>query len=219
MGKVIFTPYARFAADEDAALKAKREELKKRLLEGKKVMVGRQGNVMGKEKDAVLVTPENTKLAAIKQWYENDPVLLNAEKAAMNRAFPDFTLEKLPDGRLYWQGALNIGVMGDNVWHVMAVYDNNHPRQIMGSSVKVYLVEPDIDELIEGLGWRPHHLLVDSVGQTYLCTTEAQFVKATKSTSTSALTVMGWAIKWLTAFELVLTGDLSMEDFNTPGKI
>ncbi len=83
MEKMISIPAARFAADEDAALKAKREELKKRLLEGKKVMVGRQGNVMGKEKDAVLVTPENTKLAGessdkkrIKWWQLITGILL-----------------------------------------------------------------------------------------------------------------------------------------------
>ena len=89
---------------------------------------------------------------------------------------------------------------------------------LMGSKQYVYSTT-DIDELIDGLGWRPHHLLRDSAGQTYLCTTEAQSVKATKKESTSALTVLGWAVKWLMAFELVLTGDLSMEDFNAPGKI
>ena len=216
---VLATPEKTKLASNDDILKKKREELKKRLLANKPVYVGGGGNVMGQEKDAVLITPEKTKLAALKQWYEKDPVLLEAEKAAMGQAFPNFVLGKLPDGRLYWQGALNIGVMGDNVWNVLAVYDNDHPRQIMGSSVKVYLVEPDIDELIDGLGWRPHHLLRDSAGQTYLCTTEAQSVKATKKESTSALTVLGWAVKWLMAFELVLTGDLSMEDFNAPGKI
>ena len=216
---LLVTPEKTKLASNDDILKKKREELKKRLLDNKKVYVGNGGNVMGTEKDAVLVTPEKTKLAALKQWYEKDPILLEAEKAAMNQAFPQFTLEKLDDGRLAWVGSLNIGILGDNEWHIMAVYDNNHPRQIMGSSVKVYLVEPNIDELIDGLGWRPHHLLMDSTGQTYLCTTEAKSVKASKTESTSALTVLGWAVKWLMAFELVLTGDLSMEDFNEPGKI
>ena len=139
-----------------------------------------------------------------------------AEKAAMNHAFPGFALDKLDDGRLAWVGSLNIGILGDNEWHIMAVYNNNHPEQVMGSSVRVYLIQPDIDELIKDLGWKPFHLLPDSNNQYYLCTAEAGNIKTGKET-TSAASVIAWAVKWLMAFELVLTGDLSQEQFNTHG--
>ena len=213
MKKIISIPSTRLAAD-DATLKAKREELKKKLLEGKKVTIAPDGNVTKGDDSSSIVIPKG-KLAII-QWYEKDPGLLMAEKAAMNHAFPGFALDKLDDGRLAWVGSLNIGILGDNEWHIMAVYNNNHPEQVMGSSVRVYLIQPDIDELIKDLGWKPFHLLPDSNNQYYLCTAEAGNIKTGKET-TSAASVIAWAVKWLMAFELVLTGDLSKEQFNTHG--
>ena len=41
-------------------------------------------------------------------------------------------------------------------------------------------------------------------------------IKTGKET-TSAASVIAWAVKWLMSFELVLTGDLSQEQFNTHG--
>lgn len=209
----IVIPKGKLAADDDI-LKKKREELKKKLLEGKKVTIAPDGNVTKGDDSSSIVIPKGK--LAVAQWYEKDPGLLMAEKAAMNHAFPGFTLDKLDDGRLAWVGSLNIGILGDNEWHIMAVYNNNHPQQVMGSSVRVYLIQPDIDELIKDLGWRPLHLLMDSNNQLYLCTAEASNIKTGKET-TSAASVIAWAVKWLMSFELVLTGDLSQEQFNTHG--
>lgn len=209
----IVIPKGKLAADDDI-LKKKREELKKKLLEGKKVTIAPDGNVTKGDDSSSIVIPKGK--LAVAQWYEKDPGLLMAEKAAMNNAFPGFTLDKLDDGRLAWVGSLNIGILGDNEWHIMAVYNNNHPQQVMGSSVRVYLIQPDIDELIKDLGWRPLHLLMDSNNQLYLCTAEAGNIKTGKET-TSAASVIAWAVKWLMSFELVLTGDLSQEQFNTHG--
>ena len=209
----IVIPKGKLAADDDI-LKKKREELKKKLLDGKKVTIAPDGNVTKGDDSSSIVIPKGK--LAVAQWYEKDPGLLMAEKAAMNHAFPGFTLDKLDDGRLAWVGSLNIGILGDNEWHIMAVYNNNHPQQVMGSSVRVYLIQPDIDELIKDLGWRPLHLLMDSNNQLYLCTAEAGNIKTGKET-TSAASVIAWAVKWLMSFELVLTGDLSQEQFNTHG--
>lgn len=211
-------PKGIFAEDAEA-LKKKREELKKKLLEGKKISIGPSGNVTGPDSNATVTVPKG-KLAALKQWYEKDPSLLEAEKAAMHHAFPNFVLDKLDDGRLCWYGSLNIGLMGDNVWNVMAVYDNDHGFRSkesmgMGGTVKIYLVEPDINELISSLDWRPHHLLIDSNNQLYLCTTEAQYVK-TGNEVTSAASSLAWAVKWLMCFELVLTGDMTTAEFDKP---
>lgn len=214
-GQGITIPAGKLAND-DEALKKKREELKKKLLEGKKIPIGKDGNVTGGGSTQGITIPAGK--LAVNQWYEKDPGLLAAEKAAMAHAFPQFELEKLDDGRLAWTGSLNVGVMGDNTWYIMAVYNNNHPQQVMGSSVRVYLVEPDINELIAGLGWQPTHLLRDSNNQLYLCTAEAGNIKAGKEV-TSAASVVAWAVKWLMAFELVLTGDLPMSKFNEHGGI
>lgn len=194
----------------------RRRELRERLLRSEPIGLEVGGAVVGaNDKEAKLKIPE-TKLAALLQWYERDPMLLEAEKAAMARDFPQFSLIKLDDGRLAWVGDVKLNVMGNNSWRLMAVYQSNHPEQRMGSSVYVYLVEPSIEALIEQLGWRPHHLLRDSENRNYLCTAEAGYVKASKTQSTSANTVMRWAIKWLLCFELVLTGDMTMEEFDKP---
>ena len=149
--------------------------------------------------------------------------LLEMEKVAMAKAFPSFTLDKLDDGRLYWIGELTPGIYETKfkerlTYTVMAVYNNNHPQQVMGSSVRIYPVLPDVDDLINKCGFKPFHLLRDSNDNLYLCTNEANNV-ATGSTVTSAASVLGWAVKWLMSYELVLTGDLSVETFNRHGGI
>ena len=209
-------------AEDDAALKAKREALKKKLLEGGKITLKNNGSVTDdKGADSTISIPKG-KLAA-NQWYERDPELLEMEKIAMAKAFPNFTLDKLDDGRLYWIGELTPGIYETKfnerlTYTVMAVYNNNHPQQVMGSSVRVYPVLPDVEDLINRCGFRPFHLLRDSSENLYLCTNEADNV-LTGATVTSAASVLGWAVKWLMSYELVLTGDLPKETFNRHGGI
>jgi len=217
----ISIPKGKLAADDDAILKAKREALKKKLLEGGKITLKKDGSVTNDLGDDSTISIPKGKLAA--QWYENDPALLEAEKAAMHKCFPGFTLDMLDDGRLYWMGELSPGIYETKfhkkmTYTVMAVYNNNHPQQVMGSSVRIYPVFPDVDELIDMCGFRPYHLLIDSKDNLYLCTNEAGNV-ATGTTTTSAASVLAWAVKWLMSLELVITGDLSKEMFNEHGGV
>jgi len=212
----ISIPKGKLAAD-DAALAAKRAALKAKLLSGDKISLkpGTGDAVQGGGSDSSISIPKG-KLAA--QWYQTNPTLLEAEKAAMAQCFPGFTLDKLDDGRLYWIGELAPGVYETKFgrkksYHVMAVYQNNHPNQQMGSSVYVYLVQPDVEDIVRECGFHPSHLLRDTAGEVYLCTTEAGFVQ-TGNTVTTAASVLLWAAKWLLAYELVLTGDLPKEKFN-----
>jgi hypothetical protein len=206
----------------DAVLKAKREALKKKLLEGGKITLAPDGKVtdQNSSQNSSISIPKG-KLAS--QWYETNPMLLEAEKAAMAKCFPHFTLDKLDDGRLYWIGDLTPGIYETKFGHrmtytVMAVYLNNHPAQVMGSSVRIYPVLPDVNDLIEKAGFRPFHLLRDSSDNLYLCTNEAGNV-STGNTITTAASVLAWAVKWLMSYELVLTGDLAKEKFNEHGGI
>ena len=217
----ISIPTGKLAAD-DAALKAKREALKKKLMGGEKITLKVDGNVTGTSnaKDATICIPKG-KLAS--QWYESNPTLLEAEKAAMLKCFPNFELGKLDDGRLYWTGELAPGVYETKFgrkksYYVMAVYQNNHPNQQMGSSVYVYLVAPDLYELEKELGRGVPHVLKDSANEIYICTCEADNIQ-TGPTVTTAASVLLWAVKWLLAYELVLTGDLDYKQFNTNGVI
>ena len=217
----ISIPKGKLAVDDDAALKAKREALKKKLLEGGKITLKKDGSVTDDKGEESTISIPKGKLAG--QWYENDPALLEAEKAAMHKCFPGFTLDKLDDGRLYWIGELTPGIYETKfherkTYTVMAVYNNNHPQQVMGSSVRIYPVLPDVDDLINMCGFRPYHLLRDSQDNLYLCTNEAGNV-ATGATTTSAASVLAWAVKWLMSFELVLTGDLKKEKFNEHGGV
>lgn len=224
MNQSINIPAGRFAG-EDAAAK-KRRELRERLINAKPVKLAKGGDAMAQEGESTVEVGKG-KLAA--QWYEKSPDLLSMEKIAMERNFPQFTLDKLEDGRLCWVGALEPGVYESKFgvkrqYYVMAVYDNNHPFQKMGSSVRVYPLMPDVDELIESCGFRPYHLLPDESGNFYLCTNEAEDQKVgvkdkEGGTTHTAASVLGWASKWLIAFELVLTGDLPLADFNRHGGI
>ena len=221
VSKISIDPEVKLASD-DAALKAKREELKRKLLEGGKIVVGKGGDVTGKpgEVSKISIDPK-VKLAL--HWYEREPDLLAMEKTVVESCFNGFQLDKLDDGRLYWYGQLEPGIYETKfhrkrVYTVMAVYQNNHPNQEMGSSIHVYPVDPDISEIIEECGFRPYHLLTDSAGQNYLCTNGADNVKV-GSVVTTAATVLSWAVRWFMSYELVLTGELTKEQFCQHGVI
>ena len=205
---------------DDAALAAKRAELRRKLLQGGKITLKKDGGVTGNNGGDSSICIPRGKLAS--QWYENDPELLEMERVAMSRAFNDFELDILDDGRLYWLGTVTPGIYETKFgvsrsYTLMAVYQQNHPHQQMGSSVYVYPLLPDVDELCEELkretGQYPSHILRDANDNRYLCTAEPCDVKA-DTTITTAASVIGWAVKWLMSFELVLTGDLPVDKFN-----
>ncbi len=208
--------------DNDAVAKAKREALRQKLLHGDKIGISPNGSVTNENKNQSNIQIPAGKLAA-QQWYEVNPDLLEAEKMVMRQKFPDFKLEEVGDGRLCWVGKLNLGIYESKThipmeYHIMAIYMSNHPHQQMGSSVRIYPLVPDVDELIQKCGFRPYHLLTDSDGQLYLCTNEADNQKVGNEVTTAA-SVIAWACKWLMAYELVLTGDLDRDTFNRHGGI
>jgi hypothetical protein len=200
--------------------KLKRKQLAEDLKKGKPLKLGETGNVTGQEQTK-LVTQEG-KLAS--QWYENDPDLLQGEKDAMEQCFPYFRLYKMNDSTsqwhncLYWRGILRPGIYDNTEWDVMAIYHPNHPYARMGGSVAVYLIDPSIEDVRNVLGEYPHHLINDGEGGRYLCTTRAEDMSNGYAITTAAQT-LSWAVKWLTAFELVCTGDLEFAIFNRPDGI
>jgi len=91
------------------------------------------------------------------QWYIENPMLLSVEIEIMNKFFPNFKLDKLDDNRLYWYGKIRIKLPdGKNTREIelMAVYNKNHPCNIMGPSIRIYYVNPELDELINIYGRR-----------------------------------------------------------------
>ncbi len=94
----------------------------------------------------------------MKQWYEINPELLEIEKIAMSKAFPHFKLEKLDDGHLCWVGDITLHFYLSDIedkkeFTVMVIYQNNHPQHCMGSTVRVYPLLPDYDDLCNKWGF------------------------------------------------------------------
>jgi len=203
------------AANDDEALKRKREEIRQRLLRGEKVVVDKSGSMQvpsSENRDAIQVPPG--KLAASFYWYENDRDLYQAEVEQMRRSFPQFTLQREDDGRLAWIGTITPGLLesGRRSYTLQVVYENNHPStSTYGGSVKVYSIDPDLEEFtnIESLP----HLLPDSHRHLYLCTNRTDDFMRGGDSHASAASAIAWAVKWFSVFEMWLNGDVSKEDF------
>lgn len=204
--------YAPNADEQEAA--RRRKELRERLLRGEEIKVTPRGeirNTKDRTEDGIVVPPG--KLASF-YWYESDPDLFEQEKRAMARFFPQFTLERLNDGRMSWHGQLITELRAGGRWYLQAIYDHNHPHNsTFGGSVKVYSIEPDLADIMRKLGESIPHVLRDSAGNVYLCTARRQDVRA-GNVVTSAASSLSWAVKWIAAFEMWMAGDLSTSDFN-----
>ncbi len=200
---------------DNEALKEKRRKIKEALLNNQQIKVTPQGNLATNPQDTGIVVPEG-KLASF-YWYEADPDLYRAEMEAMRRYFPTFRLDKESDGRLSWVGPVTPGLIGRHprTYTLQAVYDHSHPsNDTYGGSVKVYSVDPDLEEVADGE--RIPHTLRDSENELYICTARKEDVRAgtsAGSTVTTAAVAISWAVKWLSVFELWLNDEVSDEEF------
>lgn len=156
-------------------------------------------------------------------WYEGEEGLrlLETEKRVMNRFLPQFTLKKLPDGKMVWFGSI-VSNMGSE-WELAAVYQNNHPdNSTYGGSIRVYPIEPDLNHFEKKLGILPH--VLGEANDRYLCTSQANDFKSLKNQNgklleaTSAASALAWAGKWILMFESWIYGEISLDDFASHGK-
>ena len=132
----------------------------------------------------------------------------------MSRYFPSFRLQKGPDGRLSWNGQLTPGMLQGwrRTYTLRAIYDHNHPHNdSYGGSIKLYCVDPDLSEISGGEAIP--HTLRDSQGKLYLCTSRSHDFTVTEDYTLSAASAIGWAAKWIAAFELWLDGRITMVEF------
>ena len=108
------------------------------------------------------------------KWYEEHPDLLEKEKLFMNRHFPQFELDQLDDGRIYWVGEIQSSINCDKCYLLMVVYMPYHPYWLMGSSIRVFMISPD-EQRYYGTCLRPEdtpfnlcsQTLSDSFGELY----------------------------------------------------
>jgi len=223
MNNALFVPAGRFAvsADDEAAAR-KRREIAERLRKGEDVVITPKGEALTpndpQATDDTLVVPPG-KLAASFYWYERDPNLLEDERAAMQKFFPNFRLEKLDDGRYCWIGTLNPRGKQGGTWTIQAVYDHNHPHNdSFGGSVKIYSIKPSLEHLLKEVGELPH-LLKDGGNNLYMCTARMEDVTAGKKKVTTAVTSLGWAVKWIWMVEGWLNGEIKESVVFDHGKV
>ncbi len=169
------------------------------------------------------------------QWYEKNPDLLTAEKAAMY----DFQGKKarfgiLKDGRACWVVHCQPSIAGRDkrycrAYDIALIYDNDHPQARYGSSIKAYLLNPTVSQLQDIVnrtsGVSPKnipHLLRDGNGELYLCSADTRNVSTSldsKGGITSAATSLRFALRWINIFELGLIDPVTWEKFQRHGEI
>jgi len=201
-------------AEEDVAAKA-RKKLREAMLRGEEIAITNDMNrILINELEQSLIIPKGMFCSIY--WYENDRDLYSREVASMGHYFHQFKLQRLSDGRLSWTGKIKPkSVRRNAVWTLQLVYDHNHPsNSSWGGSVKVYSIDPDLEEIQRRLSETIPHLLTDPSGNKYLCTARHEDVK-TGNVSTSAATSLAWAVKWIAVFEMLMAGDVTTQQFSS----
>jgi hypothetical protein len=164
------------------------------------------------------------------QWYETNPDLQRAEIVAMADTKPDATWGYLPNGKMYWTINLRpVNAKGEaRNWVLLGVYDEDHPQQRWGGSVKFYPVSPNYDEMMELVRKssvtpkRIPHLLRDNDGQVYMCSQDRNRIEAGHNRGdrvTTAATGLRFAMRWINVFELGLIDQKTWDLFQKEGMI
>ena len=161
----------------------------------------------------------------MKQWYEEDTLLFDMEKAEMGQRFPEARLEQLSDGRYYW--ILEFPLIVSPVsppdcvrkWKIMMVYDSDFTpfvkqRKGYTRTIRIYPLSPNMKDMEEMYrihkGCYPPHILVDEFANKYLC---VDYDNGKSDRVARAADVAADTIKWLTAFELSLIYNDIFEKF------
>lgn len=138
------------------------------------------------------------------QWYENNPVLLEAEKIVMSKHFPDFNYEVMADGRASWAGVITSSEEHKE-YAVLVVYDNYHPFCYEEySSVKIYPVFPDVDEIFGSISdtEKRDWLLKDGNENEYMLLRTEPDKLDNGATVHTAASFLHKAISWVNNYEI-----------------
>lgn len=168
-------------------------------------------------------------------WYQSDPSLYQAEVMAMQKFFPQFKINQLPDGsgRLYWRGKVQ-PIPGGITWDIMLIYKNDHPhagQDEYGGSVQILPVTPRLKDIAQqmmpylekqygsydacarrGFGLGLPHIYRAQFGRNeeyFICTADPKYFKTGQTRSTTAATALSWACKWMMLCEMWMNGEIS----------
>lgn len=135
-------------------------------------------------------------------WYEKDSDLLKKEYNEMNKVFPNYRMNKLPDGRICWVGKMNCL---QNIYNLVVVYESNYPAwNTTERPLRVFVYCDHLTntilnyDIITGLAYS----YVENRGEIHIPFTIH---------TTSAI---AHAIKWCQAYDLLTSGELTLEEFN-----
>lgn len=150
----------------------------------------------------------------MEQWYDKNPQLLELGKKSMKVGYPDFSLQKLEDGRLYWVGSIQTGIEGTypnktTEYCFMMVYSPFYPNHYAGCPLRTYLIEPEIKDIICDLGFFPCEFRIDSSGEKYI-----DFCDYTDAKSSSCIRAVHQAYLMsveMLALEIYKSGQISRE--------
>lgn len=170
---------------------------------------------------------EEHQSAVMGEWYKQNPALQRAEIQAMLDIKPDAKYGFLSNGKMYWTIRLRPIICGKRKdWTLLMVYDEDHPRNRLNGSVKVYPVKPNWSEmqvLLDKSTVSPKsipHMLQDANGQLYMCTQPGLCFCFSKSDKvTSAAVHLRFAMRWITVFELGLIDQTTWSKFQAYGEI
>jgi hypothetical protein len=187
--------------------------LREALSRNEDVHIDRDGTLRETTDNTPALTVPQGKLAAGLYWYDRRPELWRGEHEVMRRHYPRFQYEVLSDGRLAWNGKIRPGGELGEWWHIMLVYEHNHPsRNTYGGSIHVYAVDPDLNDLERKFGDLPH-TYHDGDGNLVICSNSTDDFKDTNGCTSSAASVIGWAAKWIFKCEQWLSGEITKAQF------
>lgn len=136
-------------------------------------------------------------------WYEINPDLLELEKQAMAHCFPQFNIDELADGRLYWYGCLEAEHPACSVWYLQAIYDNDYPgNNSHERGIRIYPIEPDLNELENKVNKMLPYTKRDSAGYLYMSLAGMNLGSDGSNGQPTMATSLFLAVKWITEFEL-----------------
>jgi hypothetical protein len=196
-------------------LSRKKREIAEKLRNREPVVLKPSGELVPQREinaqlDQTVLTIPNATLKCAFYWYERNPKLLEYEKKLVQAFFEGrFQLDKLDDGRLCWEGTMEPCGDDGRKWYLLAVYDNNHPHNNgYGGSVKIYSINPTLEELQVDVGKPIPHVYSDSIGHLYMCTAGPEDIEVGANTTmvTTAATSLCWAAKWTYLVSLWLDG-------------
>ena len=152
-----------------------------------------------------------------KQWYEKNPELLEAEKAAMETIAKDDDKELgfLKDGRAFWNIGFRSRLLGRK-YKLAFIYDPEHPNAKLGNQgLWVYPIEPTYKMLLDEMNMScgtdyecMSYSLRDGQGEWHLslCETETAYISGWSDCrrqyiTISAANVLLAAKEWIEFYE------------------